>query len=152
MSKKGIRIAARIVFGILALAALITCIYYIVEGSLSEVLSSMTLCLLSVSLGYIYGRNDPEPEEGIVPEAEKNSVRSHIGMDSVVVLGDGDWSLDGRAGGKSVYGSITTGNGEIICTTDDGRKIVLTGITNETFTLLDLSGDKVNCEIHATRK
>ncbi|MCD7847045.1 MAG: hypothetical protein LUG49_03295 [Oscillospiraceae bacterium] len=134
MSRKNkIAIAARIVFGILAVASLVVCIYYIVEGNLSEVLSSMTLLLLSISLGYIYGRFEPEPEEGIVPADEKESVKSRIGTNSIIV-DDGDWYFEGDSSR-----SIAVKYGEVVINSGD-RKYTITNITQDSFTLKDSSG------------
>ncbi|MCD7822513.1 MAG: hypothetical protein LUG86_00585 [Oscillospiraceae bacterium] len=131
-TKKKIAIAARIVFGILAAAALITCIYYIVEGSLSEVLSSMTLFLLSLSLGYIYGRVE-EPAEGVLSPEEKADVQSHIGT-SAVVIGDGDWRFD-----EDSSCSVAVKFGEVVINSGD-KKYTITDITPDSFTLKDSSG------------
>ncbi|MCD7805258.1 MAG: hypothetical protein LUH03_09000 [Oscillospiraceae bacterium] len=138
--KKKIAIAARIVFGILALASLVTCIYYIVEGSLSEVLSSMTLLLLSISLGYIYGRVEEKPE-GVLSTEEKEAVKSHIGTDAVI-FDDGEWYFEG-----AVDHSFTVRNGEIVLNTGD-NKYIISNITPDSFTLRDYTGR----EFHARKK
>ncbi|MCD8006560.1 MAG: hypothetical protein LUF29_06255 [Oscillospiraceae bacterium] len=155
MTKKGLRIAARIVFGLLALASLIACIYYIVKGNLSEVLSSMTLCLLSISLGYIYGRNEPEPEEGIVPADEKASVMSHMGDTheeaSLLSSMKGNWIFDGEAGGESLSGGITVTDEKIVLTTGD-KKLVVSEITPDSFNLKETTDGITSMELHAHRR
>lgn len=150
MSKKTLRIAARIVFGILALASLVVCIYYIVEGNLSEVLSSMTLCLLSISLGYIYGRNEPEPEEGIVPADEKASVKSHIGVDSIV-LDEGEWSLEGTSDGERISGAVTINNSNITLKAGN-RRLVISDITPSSFSLRETTDGITSLELKANKK
>ncbi|MCD8106536.1 MAG: hypothetical protein LUE20_01035 [Oscillospiraceae bacterium] len=139
-TKKKIAIAARIVFGILAVAALITCIYYIVEGSLSEVLSSMTLMLLSISLGYIYGRVE-EPAEGVLSPEEKEDVKSHIGTNAIVV-DDGDWCFEGDS-----TRSISVKFGEVVIN-DGDKKYTISEITPYSFKLKDSSGK----ELHAYKR
>ncbi|MCD7890000.1 MAG: hypothetical protein LUG23_08850 [Oscillospiraceae bacterium] len=139
-TKKKIAIAARIVFGILALASLVTCIYYIVKGSLSEVLSSMTLLLLSVSLGYIYGRVE-EPAEGVLSPEEKETVKSHIGTNAIIV-DDGDWYFEGDSSR-----SIAVKFGEVVINSGD-KKYTISDITPTSFTLKDSSGT----ELHARKR
>ncbi len=150
MSKKTLRIAARIVFGILALASLVVCIYYIVKGNLSEVLSSMTLCLLSISLGYIYGRNEPEPEEGIVPADEKASVKSHIGVDSIV-LDEGEWSLEGTGDGEKISGAVTINSSNITLKAGN-RRLVISDITPDSFSLRETTDGITSLELKANKK
>ncbi|MCD7733166.1 MAG: hypothetical protein LUH56_06975 [Oscillospiraceae bacterium] len=139
-TKKKIAIAARIVFGILALASLVTCIYYIVKGSLSEVLSSMTLLLLSISLGYIYGRVE-EPAEGVLSTEEKEAVKSHIGTNAIIV-DDGDWYFEGDSSR-----SIAVKFGEVVINSGD-KKYTISDITPTSFTLKDSSGT----ELHARKR
>ncbi len=130
--KKKIAIAARIVFGILALASLIACIYYIVEGSLSEVLTSMTLVLLSISLAYVYGRVE-EPEEGVLSPEEKADVKSHIGTNAVII-DDGDWRFD-----EDSTVSVAVKFGEVVVNAGD-KKYTISDITPDSFTVKDSSG------------
>ena len=130
--KKKIAIAARIVFGILALASLIACIYYIVEGSLSEVLTSMTLVLLSISLAYVYGRVE-EPTEGVLSSEEKADVKSHIGTNAVII-DDGDWRFD-----EDSTVSVAVKFGEVVVNAGD-RKYTISNITPDSFTVKDSSG------------
>ncbi|MCD7771540.1 MAG: hypothetical protein LUH23_05585 [Oscillospiraceae bacterium] len=130
--KKKIAIAARIVFGILALASLIACIYYIVKGSLSEVLTSMTLVLLSISLAYVYGRVE-EPEEGVLSPEEKAEVKSHIGSNAIII-DDGDWCFD-----EDSTVSVAVKFGEVVINSGD-KKYTISNITPDSFTLKDSSG------------
>ena len=132
MSKKGLRIAARIVFGILAAASLVAAIYYIVKGSLSETLTSLTLCLLSIALGIIYGREESVPEGVISPE-EKASVMSHLGGDAIIV-DEGEWYFEG-----DLSHTVSVKNGEVTLT-DGDKKYTITDITPTSFTMKDSSG------------
>ncbi len=132
MSKKGLRIAARIVFGILAAASLVAAIYYIVKGSLSETLTSLTLCLLSIALGIIYGREENVPEGVISPE-EKASVMNHIGAGTILV-DDGEWYFEG-----DVKHTVSVKDGEVTLT-DGDKKYTITDITPDSFTMKDSSG------------
>lgn len=131
-SRKGLKIAARIVFGILAAASLVAAIYYIVKGSLSETLTSLTLCLLSIALGIIYGREEKVPEGVISPE-EKERVMSHLGGDAIIV-DEGEWYFEG-----DVTHTVSVKDG-VVTLTDGDKKYTISDITPDSFIMKDSSG------------